>query len=388
MNLPRRGRAVPVAFSAFAMIAVIALPLRAASYEPEMPQIVTPRLEGAGGAYAASPEGIDTLSTNPACLPYVEPEWSFGRLAIEVSGPLFDIPSVLRSDDMTTAILDLAAEYNGINMGLNATGPLAFARVEKNFGFGVFNRSVVSVQVPTVTQASVLAGEELLLVGGYGLTVIDKGNHELSVGVQLKGFIQTFMAESGTSVTVLNDLTEMNIDNLPVLLTTGVGADLGVYYRLFDRLSFAIVCRDAYTPVFVTPYQNLDAYLEGDSLSDAEYDTLDPDLTFGAAYTFALPESWTTITGARVMFDYRDALGPFLNEVHRHFALNFALGAELELLDVICLRAGIRDLYLSAGVGLDLTYLRVDLAMYGKELGLDPGDRPLLNIALSLSFEY
>jgi hypothetical protein len=55
---------------------------------------------------------------------------------------------------------------------------------------------------------------------------------------------------------------------------------------------------------------------------------------------------------------------------------------------VICLRAGIRDLYLSAGVGLDLTYLRVDLAMYGKEIGLDPGDRPLLNIALSPLFEY
>jgi hypothetical protein len=229
------------------MIAVIALPLRAASYEPEMPQIVTPRLEGGGGAYAASPEGIDTLSTNPRACPTSSPSGPCRLPAIEVSGPLFDIPSVLRSDDMTTAILDLAAEYNGINMGLNATGPLAFARVEKNFGFGVFNRSVVSVQVPTVTQASVLVGEELLLVGGYGITVFDKGNHELSVGVQLKGFIQTFMAESGTSVTVLNDLTEMNLDNLPVLLTTGVGADLGVYYRLFDRLSFAIVCRDAYT---------------------------------------------------------------------------------------------------------------------------------------------
>ena len=74
--------------------------------------------------------------------------------------------------------------------------------------------------------------------------------------------------------------------------------------------------------------------------------------------------------------------------MYRNPILNVAVGAEIEFLDVVSLRAGIRDAYLSAGLGLDLSICKIDLAMYGTEGGLEPGDRAILNIALSLAAEY
>jgi hypothetical protein len=87
------------------------------------------------------------------------------------------------------------------------------------------------------------------------------------------------------------------------------------------------------------------------------------------------------------MADYRDFLDLF-KPIYRNPILNATLGTEVIFLDVISLRAGINETYLATGLGLDLTLFQIDLALYGKELGIDPGKRPLLNMDLSLSFQY
>lgn len=357
------------------------------SFDPVAPEIVSARLEGSGGAYSAVESGFDTLSGNPAALAFVDREWSFARLACEVSGPLFDIPSVFEADDMTTGILDLVRENNGVYIGANITGPLAFGKVDRNFGFGVFNRTITSVNVPAITKAKLLTGEELLFVGGYGLVLYEKGPQTVSGGLELKGFFQSFVSENDTAITVLNTFTDFNVNSIPAVLSTGFGIDVGAIYRYDRTLSASLYCKDLYTPVFSTEYASYSDFLGGDPDSDTEYDRLTPNLTLGAAYEIPLPEGWTTISRWTVMFDWRDTLSVF-RPVHRNVILNVAIGSEVKLLDVVYLRAGIRDAYLSAGLGLDLTAFRIDFAMYGTELGLEPGDRALLNIALSVAYQY
>lgn len=357
------------------------------NFEPVSPVIVSARTAGYGGAYSAVEAGFDTLTTNPAALAYVSKEWSYSRLAMQVSGPLFDLPAVFQADDIPTAMLDLVAKNNGVYVGSSVTGPIAFGKVDKNFGFGVFNRTLTTSDIPSLTKATVMAGEEILLVGGYGLTVYEKGPHSIAVGLQMKGFFQSFIVETGTSLTVLNTFVDADVNHVPTVLSTGFGVDIGVLYRFGPRFSAGMTCKDLYTPVFSTRYGNMSDYMSGNPDSDTMYDRLASNLTLGAAYEIPVPEQWTTITGWKVMTDYRNALDVF-QPIHRNLILNFAFGTELELLDVVSLRAGFRETYLSTGLGLDLTVCKIDFAMYGTELGLDPGERALLNMALSVSFEY
>lgn len=362
--------------------------LSAQSFEfyPVRPVIVSARTAGFGGAYSALEAGFDTLTTNPAALAYVEKEWSFASLSCKISGPLFDLSSVMAADDIASEMLDLVGDNNGVYIGADAMGPLSFGKVDKNFGFGIFNRTLTVADIPSITMANMLFGEEILFVGGYGLNVLEKGPHSIAVGLQMKGFFQYFLIESGTAITLMNSALNFQINNIPVVLSSGFGVDAGAMYRFGKRFSAALTCKDLYTPVFSTLYANQDDFMKGNDI-DTDYSRFDPELNAGLVYSIPMPSRWSTITAWNIMFDYRDALDVF-NPIYRNPILNLACGTELVLMDVVSLRAGISDTYLSTGLGLDLTYFQIDFAMFGKELGLDPGKRPVLNIALALAFKY
>lgn len=382
-----KSRLVSGIFFFLLLQSFVLLSAQAFKFEPIRPVIVSGRTAGFGGAYSAIEAGFDTLTTNPAALAYVDKEWAVARLAANVAGPLFDLPVIVQSDDMISSILGLVGDNNGVYIGLNMTGPIAFGKVDRNFGFGVFNRTIASADIPSISRATVLSGEEILLVGGYGLNVWEKGKQSIAVGLQMKGFFQTFVYESGTAITVLNTFMNMDINGIPTVLSTGFGVDVGVLYRLGDNFSAGLTCKDLYTPVFSTRYENIGTYMMGEPDADTLYDRLAPNLTAGVAYTIPLPDRWNTISAWKVMFDYRNALD-ILNPLYRNPVLNFAAGTEIVLLDVVSLRAGIRDTYLSSGLGLDLTVCQIDFAMYGTEMGLDPGRRPLLNMVFSVGFVY
>ncbi len=370
-----------------ALFAASALFAQALDFDPIAPRIVSARLEGFGGGYAAIEAGFDTLNTNPAAFAYTKPAWSFARLSMEVSGPLFDLPSAFKADDTTAELLDLVAANNGIYFGADVTGPIAFGKVDRNFGFGFFNRSLVVANAASITSATIYVGEEFLLTGGYGLEVYAKGPHAISAGLQLKGFFQVFIHQDGTAFDVFDSLTSLDVNGLPSVLSTGFGVDAGFLYRYGENLNVGVVCRDLFTPVFSTGYAGIDAFLDGSSNTDTNYDRLPVDLSVGVAYAYPLPDHWATITGLTFMADYRDILC-FVDPVYRNPFLNVAIGAEIEFLNVVSVRAGLREAYLSAGLGLDLSICKIDLAMYGTEGGLEPGNRPILNIAFSIAAEY
>ena len=283
-------------------------------------------------------------------------------------------------------MLDLVTENNGLYFSGDITGPLAFGKVDHNFGFGIFNRTITIADIPSISYARLLVGEEFLMLGGYGLTVYKTKDYELSLGLQLKGFFQVFVAESGSAVSVINTLTDADLDGLPSVLSTGFGLDAGFLFKYRENFTGGIVCRDLFTPVFTNYYDSISDFLDGSSSSDTDYDRLSPDLSVGIVYEIPVPDRWTTITGWKVMADYRDILS-FFDPLYRNPVLNFAVGTELELIDVVSVRLGLHETYLAAGIGLDATVCVIDFAMYGSELGLEPGRQPVLNIALSLSFE-
>ena len=225
------------------------------NFEPVAPRTGSARLAGFGGAYTALEAGFDTLSTNPAALAYVSKAWSIARIDSTASGPIFDLPSVFKSDDVANAMLDLVTENNGLYFSGDITGPLAFGKVDHNFGFGIFNRTITIADIPSISYARLLVGEEFLMLGGYGLTVYKTEDYELSLGLQLKGFFQVFVAESGSAVSVINTLTDADLDGLPSVLSTGFGLDAGFLFKYRETspvASYAGISLPRFSPITTT----------------------------------------------------------------------------------------------------------------------------------------
>ncbi len=113
--------------------------------------------------------------------------------------------------------------------------------------------------------------------------------------------------------------------------------------------------------------------------------TLGTAVSFPTFFTKGVIGSWT------VYLDMRDAL-PFFTAKEDILSssplLSLAAGMEIVIFKTIALRGGICGPYLAAGAGIDLTPLHLEFAIYGKELGLEPGVQPQLHGAFSLSFYY
>ena len=123
------------------------------------------------------------------------------------------------------------------------------------------------------------------------------------------------------------------------------------------------------------------------SLKDAERVIKPSSLAVGVGikiptgFTFGVISSWTAYVDHENVFEF------FKEDNLRNPLLGLNVGTEIELFKTILLRVGMNDSYLSAGCGLKLGVFRIDAALFGSELGLEPGSKPNLNAALSISFQ-
>ncbi len=86
------------------------------------------------------------------------------------------------------------------------------------------------------------------------------------------------------------------------------------------------------------------------------------------------------------MFDYSDITNTF-SPLARNPVLNLGFGVDMTLFDIFSLRGGIYEGLLDAGLALNLTYFTLNAAMYGRELGREPGMRPVYDIIIGLEFK-
>ena len=179
------------------------------------------------------------------------------------------------------------------------------------------------------------------------------------------------------------------LSSQPLELTSGAGFDAGLTWRYVDRLALALVCHDVFTPALVTAYTSLDAFLADAAAAQASQTggLISPDLAFSAY--FNVPMELLTRLGLRmeVMADYKNILNLF-EPLSRHPLLGLGLGLRFTMLDIVQLSAGINEALPAFGLSLDLTAFRLSASMYGRELGLEPGQRPVFNLMIGLIFVY
>jgi hypothetical protein len=314
----------------------------------------------------------------------VEQEFSAAEITLSMYGPVFELMDVLTDYAGSGGALDISGLVGdrGFAAGIDMGGPLALGWVGKGGGFGVFNRTRGDAVV-TGNRVRPVLSEEVILMGGYSWRLVDANHHALSLGFVAKAFFRG-VVNMEASIFDASEIISTPF-NKPFSTHLGLGADLGLLYS-FKDFSAALVGYDPFSPVILTKYRKMgDFGKEADTVTS--FARVKPRLDLGLAYRIRWPFLERFVSRFVIMADYRDFLD-LAELVPRNPILNVGLGLELTLLEILSLRAGINDALPSLGLGLDLHFMKLDCAIRGKELGLDPGVNPVYAIDIGLLFRY
>jgi hypothetical protein len=344
------------------------------------------RSSGLGGNHTALADDFYSLFTNPAAFVGVEEEYSLAEITFTGYGPIFEILDlVMGSDFNSLEDLDLSGIIGdrGFAAGFDLGGPLALGWVGRGLGLGVFSRMKIDAAVNGLTLRPAVFGE-ILMVGGYSFRVLDIPDHVLDLGFLGKGFFRGALHLDAS----IFDVDKIFEDPLSKEFKTylGLGLDLGIKYTFAENLSASLVCFDAYSPALVSAFSSYKAF-QNNEVPIRSYGTISPRLDLGLKYRIRSPFLDRYISNLSVMADYRDFLD-LRSLIPRNPILNVGIGVELVLLNVLSLRAGISEALPAAGFGLDLTFMKLDCSIHGKELGIDPGIQPVYVLDMALLFRY
>ena len=355
--------------------------------EPVTPSYVSPRISGLGVPFATYQAGTETLFTNPAIFPFLTKRWSAGKIALHANEDSFGgFGSIFASEKLKT-LAEYLYKGDSKYFDISATGPLALSLADRNFAVGIFNRSIVHADVQNTIMKKLLMGEELLVTGGYGICLYDDDVNKVSLGFQMKGFFQTFSYGLNKSKADMALAVNSGFKDLNIVLASGIGLDAGFLYKYDNYFFLGITCKDAYTPVFLTPYNNFSDYKKAITAGKTQYKTLLPNLSAGIGSMPVFDDMWTTVSSWSFYIDYQNILEPIFNR-NRSPLLNIAAGTEIVFHKVLSFRLGMYELYPHLGVGLDFTYFQIDFSAFLKELGNKPWEKQKIGLDFAFSFEY
>ena len=345
------------------------------------------RFGALGGSHVAMADDFYALFLNPASFRDAEEEFSVAEITLSTYGPMLEIIDLFRSNAGSADDLDLSGIIGpgGFAAGFDIGGPISLGWVGRNLGLGFFNKIRTAASV-SGTKIRPLTSGELLLVGGYSFRFLEKGSHLLDGGFLAKGFFRGALnleASILAADTLLDDPGGQPFDTY-----LGLGFDLGLRYSFRENLTAALVCYDVYSPVLATPYESISDFSKKAGPSgSASYATVKRRLDIGAAYRIRSPFLDRYISRLTVMADYRDFLDLFAL-IPRNPILNIGLGVEIVLLRALSLRLGVTDALPAFGFGLDLSFMKLDFGIHGREMGLDPGKMPVYSMDVGMLFRY
>lgn len=346
------------------------------------------RLGALGGRHGTLSDDFTTLFTNPAGFVGVKEQLSAAQISASAYGPLFDIADVLINYLGSSGALDISKIVGpgGLATGLSLGGPVSFGWVGRGLGFGIFNRTTMDA-VTLGSNLKAAPSEELLITGGYAFRIFDKNSQVIDAGFLGKGFFRGTLGLQSSIFTVTDLFSGDPLGSKPFTTVAGVGVDLGVKYDLAKTFDASLVWHDAYSPALKSTYSSTADFIGGKQPLSNSYVIVSSGLDVGVSYTPKYPQLDQYVSRLSFYLDYRDMLNLFAL-IPRNPILNVGLGVEAVVLDALSLRAGITDALPALGFGIDFTVMRLDFAMRGVELGLDPGVQSTYAIDLDLLFRY
>ncbi len=377
------------------LVFLLSVPLQGEIVPSGTIRIPNARTAAIGGSHAALGDDLSTLYNNPAGLYDIPSQFHITELTLGLSGPIFSLANIILqgaggkdSDELISdpKVTDL---IKSVYAGASLVGPLSFGYVGKGLGFAMINASGIDFASVGGTTLAVSSATKVVLYGGYAFRVFipESTQATLDFGVNLKSFIEgkTYFTRT---VVELPDLFSQGGDaflNNPFSLTTGIGLDLGAKYSYRKTYTLGLVARDVFTPTTRSDYSSLDGFLSSEKPADPVHGRVPCDISLGFMYTPELGLIEQYFSEVKLLLDYRDIID-FLShpDTMQNPILKIGFGAEVKVLKVLWLRAGMSEGLFSAGFGLDYGAVQFHAAMFGTELSLEPGMRSVFNLLIGI----
>ena len=379
--------AILLVITSFALIA------QEFTYELAMPEIRHARIDALGGKHISDTSWYYSFLTNPGNIGLMGKKSLYPGLTVGIGGPIQYAEEMLsaienlddESSDSINTLAEILSKNKGLDLNLVLSGPIQFGSVKNNFGWGFFNQTYVVANIPSINYLGAIAGNESLLRFGFALP-IPLGIGKLSIGAALD-LVNRVEGKHETSI--INAMSDDPFDDpTPLFTSFGFGLDAGATLSLLNFITVGLVWDDAVSAYFTSRSSDISS---GEFEPDASYQTFNFGWKFDLGASVSVPGvnifTLGVISSLDVMLDLHDVIGMMANDPKkRNPILDVSLGTEAVLFKTISLRFGLHEMYPSAGVGARLGAFNLDAAIFGRELGLEPGSRPQLNLAFSLEF--
>ncbi|MDR0401049.1 MAG: hypothetical protein LBH51_08920 [Treponema sp.] len=352
---------------------------------------------GMGGSHVAYTSDMYALFVNPAALQWAN-QGSVVELSSALIGPLnkFVKNGILLSDMLKNMensfggnsrsnpfgpILDII-KGGKLPLGIDLRGPVSAAYTANGLGFGLFSRISANARVIGTDVDGAVYGD-FMLPFGMSFNILKTGDHELAGGFVLKPFIRIMGDINLSALSLVNNSNLL--EDIPASMIGGLGSDLGLLYRFRQNLAAGFTVADLYTA--------------GGKMSDINGTSPNSiyrvplSLNFGAAYTFRPADLWQGMgmlnsSYAAFTVDWHGLNNVFTwnDRIHRNPILDLGLGAEIGLFDFLKLRVGLRDMLPMMGLGLESRAVKFNIALFGKEMGIEPGVNSTMALDMSIAF--
>ena len=341
------------------------------------------RFNALGGGHTPLADDFYSIFLNPAAFAGVKDEFSAAEITLNTYGPVFELLDLFRNSSGSIEDLDLSGLMGpgGFSAGFDLGGPLSLGWVGRGLGLGIFNKITTTASISGATLRPVVS-VELLFVGGYGFKIFEHKGAVLEGGFLAKGFYRGAL----NMKTTIFSIDSLDPADSPLSTHLGFGLDLGLKLTILDMISLAVVCYDVYSPVLVTYYDKLSDFTDSSS-SGSDYAIVKRRLNFGISYRIRSDFLDRYISRLTIATSYHDFLNVF-SMLPRNLILNLGVGVEVALLKALTFRIGMTDALPAFGFGLDLNFMTLDFAIFGKELGLDPGKHPVYAMSVGMLFRY
>jgi len=386
-------RIASIAFALFVLLALASAQVAIPALQPR-----DARSMGLGGFFTSLSSGFDTIWGNPASAAlgksrltladlsvwaYVKPtNANIAALTAMAGGSVSD-------SDKMGYLSDMIVENGlggGFSAGLGYTG--------NGFCVGTYVIGDAAARGSTALGAVARGAVSFNAVLGFGAP-IRLGAMTLSLGADVRPFYRIDSEDGGWLMSEFLGALASGGDMDTVLKDQrvesgfGLALDAGAQLKL-GSLTVGVAVRDI-TPSFLTVNEKVSTLLSQleagqipDVSSGSKTEAVYPYITAGLSWKPVLIKGFIE---PGLYLELEDPVALFLDDNYSPWNL-IHLGADLRFLSFIDLRAGINKGWFSAGIGLDLSILRFDLAVFTEELGAHPGDQGMSGVSARVSFGF
>jgi len=346
---------------------------------------------GMGGTFKVFSTGYDTFFGNPAGFGTKSGQLTLADLNTWVyMKPTPDnikaVQDVMggNSEDMVGLIGDLI-----VDNGFGAGASLGLGWAGKGFGLGF---TMVTDEVAT---GASLLGAKLISQTQADFTVglafpFNLGPLAFSLGADARLFykLNSDPASGWPFSTIVDDIVTNDKDPMEAVADMDILGGYGLAFDTGATIGFGpfmagVMMRDLGFEINMERVKVRDVLENGEIPMDGPVPyTLKPVITTGLGFKLDIG-----LISPSVYIEANNPLAVFEEGIDSVWG-NIHAGAELRILRILALRAGLNQGYLSLGAGIDILFLHADAAVFTEELGVNPGDFGRTGIAVQAAVRF